>query len=70
MKIFQVSLARAYTVSIVADDEEQAKRLAELYTGDIQDISTEEERRAKSFLIKEIECQINDAIDCNELSDE
>lgn len=70
MKTFQVSLAKTYTVSIVADDEEQAKRLVEFYTGDIQDISTEKERLAENFSIKEIECQTNDAIDCNETNDE
>ncbi len=70
MKTFQVSLAKSYTVSIVADDEEQAKRLVEFYTGDIQDISTEKERLAENFSIKEIECQSNDAIDCNEIENE
>ncbi len=70
MKNFQVSLAKTYTISIAAEDEDKAKRLAEFFTGDIQDISTEEERLAERFLIKEIECQINEAIDCNQLSDE
>ncbi len=70
MKTFQVSLAKTYTVNIVADDEEQAKRLVEFYTGDIQDISTEKERLAENFSIKEIECETNDAIDCDEIEDE
>ncbi len=70
MKTFQVSLAKTYTVSIVADEEEQARRLAEFYTGDIQDISTEKERQSKNFSIQEIECQINEAIDCTEIENE
>ena len=70
MKTFQVSLAKTYTVSIVADDEEQAKRLVEFYTGDIQDISTERDRLAEKFSITEIECQTNDAVDCIEIEDE
>jgi hypothetical protein len=70
MKTFQVSLAKTYMVNIVADDKEQAKRLVEFYTGDIQDILTEKERLAENFSIKEIECQTNDSIDCNEIEDE
>ncbi len=70
MKTFQVSLAKAYTVNIVAEDEEQAKRLVEFYTSDIQDISTENERLAENFSIQEIECQSNEAVDCNEIENE
>lgn len=70
MKTFQVSLAKTYTVNIVAENEEKAKRIAEFYTGDIQDISTENERLSKNFSITEIECQTNDAIDCLEIEDE
>lgn len=70
MKTFQVSLTKTYTINIVADDKEQAKRLVEFYTGDIQDISTEKDRLAENFSIEQIENQTNDAIDCDELSDE
>jgi hypothetical protein len=70
MRTFQVSIAKTYTVNIIAEDEERAKRLVEFYTSDIQDISTEYERLAENFSIEEIECQTNDAIDCNEIEDE
>lgn len=70
MKKFQVSLAKTYTINITAEDSENAKRLAEFYTGDIQDISTEKERLSENFLIEEIECRTNDAIDCAEIEDE
>ena len=70
MKTFQVSLAKTYTVNIVAEDQEKAKALAEFYTSDIQDISSESERQAENFSIQEIECQSNDAIDCTEIEDE
>jgi hypothetical protein len=70
MKTFQVSLAKTYTIKIVADDEERARRLVEFYTGDIQDISTIKDRLAENFSIEQIEVQTNDAIDCDELSDE
>ncbi len=70
MKNFQVSLAKTYTVNIAAEDEENAKRLAEFFTGDIQDISTESEQQAENFSIQEIECQMNEAIDCIEIENE
>ena len=70
MKTFQVSLAKTYTINIVAENEEKAKELAEFYTGDIQDISTENERQSENFSIQEIECQINEAIDCAEIENE
>lgn len=70
MKIFQVSLAKTYTVNIAAENEEKAKDLVEFYTGDIQDISSETDRKAEDFFIEAIECQTNDAIDCVEINDE
>ncbi len=63
MRTFQVSLAKTYTVNIVAEDEE-------FYTSDIQDISTEKDRLTENFSIEQIENQTNDAIDCDELSNE
>ena len=54
MKIFQASLTKTYTINIVADDKEQAKRLVEFHTGDIQDISTEKDRLAENFSIEQI----------------
>lgn len=70
MKTFQVSLAKTYTINIVAENEEKAKELAEFYTSDIQDISSESERQSENFLIQEIECQTNYAIDCTEIENE
>ncbi len=70
MKTFQVSLAKTYTINIVAENEEKAKELAEFYTSDIQDISSESERQSENFSIQEIECQTNDAIDCTEIENE
>ncbi len=70
MKTFQVTLAKTYTINIVAEDERKAKELAEFYTGDIQDISTEKERQSENFSVQEIECQINEAIDCAEMENE
>lgn len=70
MKNFQVSLVKSYTVNIAAEDKEEAKRLAEFYTSNIEDLSTESERQSRKFLIQEIECRMNEAVDCIELENE
>ncbi len=70
MKNFQVSLVKSYTVNIAAEDTEEAKRLAEFYTGDIRDISTDSERQFRNFTIQEIECRMNEAVDCIEIENE
>jgi len=41
MKTFEVLLTKSYLVKIKAEDEHKAKEFAELFTGDINDISTE-----------------------------
>lgn len=68
MKTYQVILAKAYTVTIDASDEERAKRFAEFYTGDIQDISTDKDRKGDSFSIEKIECSMNEGFDVKEIS--
>lgn len=68
MKTYQVTLTKAYAVTINANGETQAKRLAEFYTGDIQDISTNKDRRGDSFSIEKIECSMNEGFDVKEIS--
>ncbi len=69
MKSFQVSLTKNYLVNINAETESEAKRLAELFTGDIQDISETNNRKEYKFKIEKIECTINEAIDVEEITD-
>ena len=69
MKNYQVTLARAYFVSIKAENEEDAKRFAELYLGDCPDLSSEKENVEKHFLITGIEMAYNEATDLIELSE-
>jgi len=45
MKTFEVLLTKSYLVKIKAEDEHKAKEFAELFTGDIIDISTENYRK-------------------------
>lgn len=68
MKTYQVTLTKAYTITINANEKVQAKRLAELYTGDIQDISTDQARKEHNFSIEQIKCGMNEGFDVEEIS--
>lgn len=40
MKTFEVILTKSYIVRIKAENEKKAKEYSELFTGDIQDVSS------------------------------
>lgn len=67
MKTFKVTLSKSYIVTVNAENEKQAKHIAEFYTNDIQDISTAKERNTFNFSIDDIECGINESIDSEEI---
>ena len=67
MKTYQVILTKAYTVTINTNRKAQAKHLAEFYTGDVQDISTEQDRKEQNFSIERIKCSINEGFDVEEI---
>jgi len=67
MKNFEVVLTKSYIVKIKAENEDKAKRYAELFTSDIFDLSTEEHRKNFVFEIQHIDCKINEVIDTKEL---
>jgi len=67
MKTFRVSLVKSYSVIIKAENETNAKRLSEFFTGDIQDLSEEKHREEYKFSITEIECVDNNAVYIEEL---
>lgn len=67
MNLYQVALIKSYLVTINAKSKEQAKGFAEFYTSDIQDISSENEKLQNQFLIKEIECTVNEAFECEKI---
>ena len=66
MKAFRVSLTKSYLVDINAENKDDAKRLAEYFTGDVSDISDEKHRAEYNFNIEEIECVMNEAFDVEE----
>lgn len=62
MKNFKVILTKSYLVTINAENENDARHLAEFYTGDVQDISTKNDRENDNFSVEEIECTVNEAM--------
>jgi len=68
MKTYRVTLTKAYTVTINTNEKAQAKHLAEFYTGDIQDISTDQARKEHNFSIEQIKCGMNEGFDVEEIS--
>lgn len=69
MKTYQVVLAKNYLVTIKAENKEQARRMCELYTGDIQPLSTLEDMEREKFSFEDIECTINETFDCQKIED-
>jgi len=67
MKTFEVILTKSYLVRIKAKNEYEAKRYAEFFTGDIQDISSEDHRKKFDFRIEKISCKMNEAFEVNEI---
>lgn len=70
MKTYQVVLTKSYIVTVNAETKEKAKRFAEFYTSDIQDISTDEHRRKSNFSIEEINTKINESLEAEEIKND
>lgn len=70
MKAFRIVLTKSYIITIKAENEQEAKGNSELFTCDIQDISTEEDRKEFNFEIEDIECTINEAFDVLDVDEE
>lgn len=70
MKLYQVVLTKSYVVTIRAETKTQAHRACEFYTSDVRDISTSEIRTKQKFLIKDIECTVNETYECQEVGGE
>lgn len=49
-------------VTVRAKTQEDAMHVAEFYTGDIQDISIDQDRKEYNFAIEEIECTANESL--------
>ena len=67
MKTYQVVLTKTYAVKIKTHSKQQARDIAEFYTGDIKDISTAQDRRKYKFSIREIDCRMNESFEANKV---
>lgn len=70
MKTYKVFLTKAYVVTINAKTIEQAKRIAEFYTNDVQDISIDKDRKKFNFSIKEIDNTMNESFGAEEIKND
>jgi hypothetical protein len=66
MKKFEVVLTKSYIVGIKAEDKKKAKEYSELFTGDIQDISSIDNRKKFNFEIEDIVCKLNEVFEVQE----
>lgn len=66
MKTFEVVLIKSYIVKIRAENEKKAKEYSELFTGDIQDISSFDYRKKFNFQIEDIDCKLNESFEVQE----
>lgn len=67
MKTYQVVLTKSFVVTIDALTAEDAQRICEFYTSDIQDISTVDDRQNETFEITDIKCTLNETYECYEI---
>jgi len=63
MKTFKVTLLRGYTVTIEAENEDNAWSYSEFFIGDCKDASIPREREELHFSFVDIEMTVNEAID-------
>jgi hypothetical protein len=67
MKTYRVNLIKSYVVTINAKTKNQAKRVAEFYTGNIKNISTVKDRKKFNFSIKKIDCVTNESFEAEKV---
>lgn len=63
MNVYEISLVKSYKVKIAAESLEEAKELSSFFTGDIQDVSEETDRKNHNFRILDIECKLNEVFE-------
>lgn len=69
MNTFQVVLTKSYIVKIKALDKDSAKEFSQIFTNDIQNISTENDEKELYFKIEEIEYKSNEVYEIIELNE-
>lgn len=69
MRTYQVVLAKSYIITIRAENEENALRYSQFFTGDIPDLSDIKHREEYNFEIEDIDCKTNEALDVEEINE-
>lgn len=68
MKTYEVLLTRSFRVEIDAQDEKDARFLAEFYIGGEKDLSNAREKAEHTFRINEIEMTVNEATESSQFN--
>lgn len=69
MNTYEVVLTKSYIVKIKALDKDSAKEFSQIFTSDIQNISTNSDETELNFKIEEIECKSNEVFEIIELNE-
>ncbi len=69
MKTFEVLLTKSYKIKIKVENSNFAKEFSQIYTSDIIDLSTEQERENYKFKIEDIDCKINEVFEIQEVNE-
>lgn len=69
MKTFEVILTKSYKVIIKAERAEFAGEFSQIYTSDIKDLSSNQDRETHKFSIEDIGCKINEVFEIQEINE-
>ena len=69
MKTFDLILTKSYTVRIKAENKTLAKEFSQIFTSDIKDLSTDNDKINHNFEIENIDCKINEVFEIQEINE-
>ncbi len=69
MKTFDVILTKSYIVRIRSDNENSAREFSQIFTSDIIDLSTDNDKKNYKFEIENIDCKINEIFETKEINE-
>lgn len=69
MKTFEVILTKSYIVKVKAENKNLAKEVAQTFTSDIKDLSTDIDKNNFNFEIEDIDCKINEVFEIEEVNE-
>ncbi len=69
MKTFDIVLTKSYIVRIKSDNKNSAKEFSQIFTSDIEDLSTYKDKKNYNFKIESIDCKINEVFEIIEINE-